>query len=172
MKTQPNTFAILAMKRPNQDQIGGLSRYQIGGLSQDQIGWLSQDQREMIEEKRAELMKEIPTLIKPYTTLWNDIQAETRVFKQSTFGECEDFDPELNLCGSPMCWAGHMVNMGGKEGYELKKKYGWETAASLMHDKLYPTISPQNADNIPQEWALAYIEYMKDVEAELEEEAK
>jgi hypothetical protein len=112
------------------------------------------------------LIKNIPKLKKPYTTLLNDIKNKKRIHEQSTFGKIKDFNPELNLCGSPMCTAGHLVNMCGKEGYELRKVFGWEGAASLIHFKAHPNYPCQNFGNISQELALAYIEKMAEFESE------
>ena len=55
---------------------------------------------------------------------------------------------------------GHWVNMAGAKGYELKKKYGWAEAASILHKKNYPDAPCQNFGSIPQAHAIAYIEVM------------
>lgn len=64
-----------------------------------------------------------------------------------------------------MCTAGHLVNMGGTEGYKLKKEYGWEKAASLIHLKAHPTAPTQNFGSIEQSHAIAYIELMAEYES-------
>ena len=101
---------------------------------------------------------EIPVLVNPYTEILADIQAKRRLFDQSTFGP--DCDPKQNLCGTPMCTAGHLVNKAGDVGYKLVSKYGgnFPMVAGWIHAKARPDVPPQNFDNIPNEWALAYIE--------------
>jgi len=116
-------------------------------------------------EKDFEEWESIPVLEKPYTTLLSDINEKKRVHLQSTFGDIEDFDPKVNLCKSQMCTAGHLVNMAGKIGYELKKKHGWATAATLIHYKAHPGLPVQNFGSIPQSQAMAYIEVMADYES-------
>lgn len=127
-------------------------------------GNLSADTLKNLSEFKK-LSEAIPVIDKPYTQLLADINDKKRIFKQSTFGDIEDFDPEMNVCGSAMCTAGHLVNMAGKAGYDLKKAYGWETEASVIHYKAHPNIPPQNFGSIPQEWALGYIEYMAEIES-------
>jgi hypothetical protein len=104
----------------------------------------------------------IPVLVKPYTKLLEDINSNNRIHKQSTYGpeKCPQ-----NVCGTSMCTAGHLVNMVGKLGYELKNKYGWAVTASMIHYKAHPDYPCHNFGNIPQEWALAYIEEMAEREA-------
>lgn len=65
-----------------------------------------------------------------------------------------------------MCTAGSLVHMAGQRGYELKKEFGWEGAASLIHKKAHPDYPCQNFGGIPQSWAMAYIEEMAEREAE------
>ncbi len=114
-------------------------------------GWTPSDLIAAEEEWES-----IPTLIKPYTALLEQIKAGQRIHKQSVFGpEC---DPKTNLCKTPMCTAGHLVNMAGEIGYKLREKYGWEGAATLIHRKSCPDVAPQNFGSIPQEYAMAYIE--------------
>lgn len=108
----------------------------------------------------------IPTLNKPYTQLLHDINKKKRIHTQSTFGALEDFNAAKKVCKTPMCTAGHLVNMAGKRGYELKNKYGWATAATLIHQKAHPDYPVQNFGAIPQEWAMAYIEDMAERENE------
>ena len=100
--------------------------------------------------------EEIPKLDKPYSRLLDDIKAEKRIHNQSDFGP--GCDPKTNLCKTPMCTAGHLVNMAGEIGYRLKEKYGWQDAAALIHYKSRPEVPPQNFGAIPQEFAMAYIE--------------
>ena len=106
----------------------------------------------------------IPVLEKPYTRLLEGINAKKLVHNQATFGPEECLD-EGNICGTPMCTAGHLVQSAGKIGWELRKKYGWSDAATLIHYKAHPDYPPQDFGGIPQAWAIAYIEYMADIEA-------
>jgi len=85
-----------------------------------------------------------------------EIQSNSRKHDQSTFGP--NVDPGKNLCGTPMCTAGHLVNMAGEAGYKLKDKYSWQKAARLIHMKSRPDVPPQNFGAIPQKFAMAYIE--------------
>lgn len=96
-----------------------------------------------------------------------DINSKKRIHMQSTFGP-EDCTPETNICGTAMCTAGHLVNMAGKIGYDLKKKYGWEKAAFLIHKKSLPDFPVQNFGSIAQDLALAYIETAAEYEATLD----
>jgi hypothetical protein len=105
-----------------------------------------------------DLESSIPLVENPYTRILADIRAGQRLHDQSTFGP--DCDPATNLCGSAMCTGGHLVNLGGAAGYALKDKYGWLTAAALIHEKAHPGWPCQDFGMIPQENALAYIEYM------------
>ena len=101
------------------------------------------------------LLAQVPKLDKPYSRLLADIESKRRIHKQSTWGpEC---DPVDNVCGTPMCTAGHLVNMAGEIGYKLKDKFGWAGAARLIHQKSRPYAPPQNFGSIPQEFAMAYI---------------
>src|SRR3990167_6623045 len=98
----------------------------------------------------------IPILIKPYTRMLAEIKAGQRIHDQSKFGP--ESNPKENLCRTPMCTAGHLVNMAGDIGYELMKKNGWGTAAGLPPIKTRSDAPPQNYGNIPQKFAMAYIE--------------
>ena len=110
------------------------------------------------------IIKDIPKLEKPYSKLWKDIQTKNRIHKQSTWGpeKC----PKVNLCGTPMCTAGHLVNLCGDAGYKLKDATSWEIAAEIIHNKAHPDIPHQDFGNIPQDVALAYIEQMAAIEEE------
>jgi len=99
----------------------------------------------------------------PYTHLLNDIKDKKRKHDQSTFGP--EHDPAQNLCGTQMCTAGHLVNMGGELGYQLRKEYGWKKAAALIHIKVHPDAPTQNFGGIAQPDAMAYIEMMAEFEA-------
>ena len=105
----------------------------------------------------------IPVLDKPYSHLLSDIEAKKRIHRQSTWGP-EDGCYEVNVCETPMCTAGHLVNMAGSIGYDLKKKYGWKDAATLIHIKAHPDFPLQNFGGIDQTNAMAYIEAMAEWE--------
>ncbi|MDE1971481.1 MAG: hypothetical protein KGI50_07960 [Patescibacteria group bacterium] len=122
-------------------------------------GWTPSDLRDAQKE-----WDEIPVLEKPYTRLLSEIESGARKHNQSTFGP--DCDPKKNLCGTPMCTAGHLVNMAGDIGYKLKDKYGWNIAATMIHRKSRPDVPPQNFGTIPQEFAMAYIRERAKEEAE------
>ncbi len=146
--------------------INNLSAYTINNLSAYTIKNLSADTIKKIEE----LWESVPLIENPYTTLLVDIKEKRRVHSQSTFGP--DCDPKTNLCGTQMCTAGHLVNMAGNEGYLLKKKYGWQKAASLIHIKVHPDAPTQNFGNIEQSHAIAYIELMADFEGRENKDVK
>ena len=111
-----------------------------------------------------DFLADVPLVERPYSRLWADLKAKDRVHKQSTFGP-ETAIADDNVCGTPMCTAGHLVQMAGAAGYALRKKYGWVGAAALIHMKAHPDDPPQNFGSIPQDWALAYIETMAKKEA-------
>ena len=146
MKKDIKLLAVLATDGNN------LSADTIKNLS----GKLGGDLKKIYDEFWAS----IPKIDKFYTKLLEDINNKKRIHKQSTFGNVYDFNPEFNVCGSPMCTAGHWVNMAGTKGYELQRKYGWEGAANILHRKVYPDYPCQNFGSIPQSWAMAYIEMM------------
>jgi hypothetical protein len=112
-----------------------------------------------------ELEARIPLIEKPYTEILSGIKARERIFKQSTFGPDQD-TPEFNICNSAMCTAGHLVNLGGSAGWKLKEEFDYSIAAALIHYKAHPNLPPQNFGAIPDEWALAYIEEMAEIEAQ------
>src|SRR3990167_5050627 len=111
-------------------------------------GWTPSDLRAAEEEWAS-----IPVIPKLYTQLLKAIESEERIHDQSTFGP----EHPNNVCETPMCTAGHLVNMAGEVGYELKKKYGFPVAARLIHLKSRPDAPPQNYGSIPQDFAMAYI---------------
>ena len=114
-------------------------------------------------EKDMREWDSIPILDKPYSRLFADIKAKKRIHRQSTWGP-EDCTAETNICGTPMCTAGHLVNMAGPIGYQLKDKYGWRDAATMIHIKAHPNFPIQNFNSIDQSYALAYIEVMAEWE--------
>ena len=116
------------------------------------------------DAERDDMLNDVPLIDKPYTRLWADIQAKRRQHQQSTWGPDEPTS-EKNICKTPMCTAGHLINMAGEAGWKLKQRYGWAGAAALLHMKAHPDLPPQNFGFIPQDWALAYIETMAAKEA-------
>jgi pyruvate/2-oxoglutarate dehydrogenase complex dihydrolipoamide dehydrogenase (E3) component len=58
-----------------------------------------------------------------------------------------------------------MVQMAGPAGYDLKGRFGWVGAASLLFERAHPGWPQQNYGAIPQAWALAHIEVMAEREA-------
>jgi hypothetical protein len=123
------------------------------------------------KEKDLDEWESIPVLEKPYTKLLKDLKDKKRIHNQATFGP--DYDPGAeNVCGTPMCTAGHLVNMAGKIGYDLKAKYGWAQAAALIHFKTHPGEPIQNFSAIPQDWAMAYIEEMAERESKSKKSVK
>src|ERR1700734_4499487 len=69
-------------------------------------GWTPSDLRAAEEE-----WEKIPKLKKPYSRLLKEIESHQRIHDQRDYGP--DCDPADNLCGTPMCTAGHLVNMSG-----------------------------------------------------------
>ena len=165
-KEQRKLLATLAMQGNNAYTLKHLSADTLNSLSADTLNSLSADTLNSIKKKTKE-WDSIPILDKPYTQLLKEIKSKKRLHDQATFGAIEDFDCEKNVCETPMCTAGHLVNMAGEVGYELKNNYGWEKAAYLIHKKTHPDFPVQNFGSIPQEWAMAYIEEMVELEKEL-----
>ena len=100
----------------------------------------------------------IPVLDKPYTHLLTDIKENKRIHRQSTWGPEDEPTDKKHICDTPMCTAGHLVNMAGKIGWELKNKYGWQDAAALIHIKAHPDFPKQDFGAIGDDRAMAYIE--------------
>jgi hypothetical protein len=140
------------------DTINSLSAYTINRLSSNTIKGLSAYTINSLSAAYEVMMKDVPLVENPYSNLLSDINSKKRVHNQSEFGP--SCDPGTNLCGTQMCTAGHLVNMAGKQGYDLQKKFGWEGAASRIHFKVHPTAPCQNFAKIPQAHAIAYIEMM------------
>ena len=97
----------------------------------------------------------IPVLTNLYSRILADIEESKRQLNQATFGP--DTAP-VNICDTPMCIAGHTVNMAGAEGYKLKDLFGFSAAARLIHFASRPDVAPPRYDSYANEWALAYIE--------------
>ncbi|HKR03494.1 MAG TPA: hypothetical protein VJY62_02580 [Bacteroidia bacterium] len=138
--------------------INNLSPYVINNLSPDVIKNLSPDVINGIKEKLDE-WESIPVLDKPYSTILKEVNEKKRCYQQSTFGEITEFNPEENICKSAMCLAGHLVHMAGTKGYELRKKYDWFGAATLIHRKAHPELPPMDFFITSQDLGLAYLEY-------------
>ena len=140
-----------------QDQIGGLTRYQIGGLTRYQIGGLT-------EENQTALFGDasVPKVDKLYSRILDDIEHKKRKLDQSTFGP--NCNPETNLCKTPMCIAGHTVNLAGDAGYALKDRFSFEIAAHLIHRASCPDFPEPRYDSYPNEWALSYIREIAAIE--------
>ena len=131
-------MAIFASQAISRAQLSGLSGAQLSGLS------------------GAQVVPNVPSL---YGRIWADIQAQLRLLDQSTFGP--DEGPGGNVCGTPMCVAGHTVNLAGENGYALAKDLGFAGAALLIHRASCPLdVSPPRYDNCPNDWTAAYIELM------------
>jgi hypothetical protein len=105
----------------------------------------------------------VPVLEKPYTKLLNAINEKSRTHDQSTYG---DWTPGKgsNVCGMPMCTAGHFVSMAGEEGWALRNARGWDLAYAILHSAAHPDFPPQDTSCIEQETAIGYIEYMAGIE--------
>ena len=161
-----NNLSADTINNLSADTINNLSAYTINNLSAYTINNLSADTINNLSDKATAALKGIwdavPDVVAPYTTLSNDLKGKRRVHNQSDWGP--DCDPETNLCGTSMCTAGHLVNLGGAKGYALKNKFGWATAAGLIHMKAHPDAPTQNFGNINQAHALAYIEMMAEFE--------
>ena len=125
-----------------------------GNLSADTLKNLSADTLKNLKNI-MDLVEKIPVIEKPYSAIWNDVKDNKRIHDQSTFGpECV-----TNVCGTAMCTAGHLVNLGGKAAYDLRRIVGWSNAASFVHQKSTSKHLPeQNYNAIPQEWAMAFLE--------------
>mgnify|MGYP001570889233 CR=1 FL=1 len=112
--------------------------------------WTPSDLKEVEKEFNS-----IPKIKNIYTKLLSEIESKQRLHNQSMFGPA--CDPKTNLCSTPMCTAGHLVNMCGEIGYKLKQKYSFPVAAKLIHIRNRPDVPPQNFGYIPQDFAMAYI---------------
>jgi hypothetical protein len=106
---------------------------------------------------------DIPKLANPYTQILEDIHAGQREHDQTTFGP--DADPGTNLRDTPMCTAGHLINLAGDRGYSLARELGSAIAARLIHEETHPEWPCQSFENIPEDAAFAYIEEMAAREA-------
>jgi hypothetical protein len=149
----------------SQDQIGGLSQDQIGGLSRYQIGWLSQDQIDWLSKENQVILfgADVPKVKHLYSKMLTDINNSKRYLDQHTFGP--DSAP-TNICNTPMCLAGHTINLAGAKGYKLKDRFSFEIAARLIHRASCPDFPEPRYDSYPNEWALSYITEMAKLETE------
>ena len=148
--------------------INNLSAYTINNLSADIIKNLSaytiNNLSAVTINKIKAIWDEVPMLENPYTTLLSDINTKKRIHSQSTFGD-EVFIDDKSVCRMAMCTAGHFVQMGGKLGYKLMKKYGYSKAYELMAIKTHPTFPTQNTGSINKDLAIAFIEEMAECES-------
>jgi hypothetical protein len=110
-----------------------------------------------------EILVNVPLIERPYTRMLADIRNGQRKHDQSIFGP--ENEAENTACKTAMCTAGHLVSMAGRLGWDLKVKYGWVGAATLIHARAHPEHPCQKFGAIPQAWALAYIEEMAEIEA-------
>jgi hypothetical protein len=124
-----------------------LTGAQIRELTGDQI-------RELVSALTGD--QEIPIVEKLYSTMLIQIQSKNRLLEQSTFGPASD--PETNLCNTPMCIAGHTINIAGADAYKLQERLGFSATAFLIHAVSRPDVPAPRYDSYPNEWALAYIE--------------
>ena len=118
-------------------------------------------------EAEIKWWKSAPKIEKPYTTLLSDINNKKRNYRQSDWGDIKDFDPNRNICNSPMCIAGHLVNIMGKWGYELlveKCNGSFYQAATIIHNELHPDFPAFIFTITDQDTGLAYIELMVEME--------
>ena len=148
-------------------QIGELSPAQICGLSRDQIGVLSPAQICGLSPDQAAAIfgdASVPKVEKLYSKMLAGIRDAKRKLDQSTFGPDEDAGE--NLCDTPMCIAGHTVNLAGAAGYALKDRFSFEAAARLIHRASCPDTPEPLYGNYPSAWALSYIEEMARLEDE------
>ena len=107
----------------------------------------------------------IPVIQLPYTKILKAIEANPSCHRQSTFGG-ETYE-EHHACGTAMCTAGHLVALSGLEGWELKEKFGWKAAASMLHQAAHPGWPCQDFGVIPDKDAMEYIKEMAEREAKL-----
>ena len=124
---------------------------QMARITPAAMAWITPDQM----AARKALWDSVPKVDKLYSSILDGIQSEQRKLDQSTFGPEE---PPANICKTPMCIAGHTVNVAGVAGYALKSRYGFAVAAALIHSKSRPGVPCPRYDSYPAEWALAYIE--------------
>jgi len=104
------------------------------------------------------LGKGVPKVANLYSVMLEEINSEKRKLDQSTFGPESGPVAVASLCDSPMCIAGHTINLAGAEGWKLKREVGWSMAALLIHRASRPDVGAPRYDSYPNEWALAYIE--------------
>jgi hypothetical protein len=159
-----NNLSADTLKHLSAYTLKHLSAYTLNNLSADTLNNLSADTL-----KHLNIIKEIPLLNKPYSILLADINNNNRLYNQSDWGNITEYDANNNLCNTAMCIAGHFVNMCGAKGYELKDRFGWETAAELIHLQSSPNTPIFNYYNTNNAVGLAYIEMMSEFENRLDE---
>jgi hypothetical protein len=145
------------------DQLSWLTRDQLRGLTGDQLSWLTRDQlRGLTRDQLRGLtgdqlssLDEIPIVENLYSQILEGIEKEQRRLDQGDFGPSSD--PGDELCETPMCIAGHTVNLAGQAGYDLVNNLGFPIVATLIHRRSRPDAPLPRYDSYPNEWALAYI---------------
>ena len=110
----------------------------------------------------------MPKIEKFYTTLLGEIKDKKRAYKQSDWGTLTEFDAKQNICKTAMCIAGHAVNMGGKQAYDLLKEMNGSYArvAELIHVKSAPTAPVFDYNCTDNGQGMAYMEMMADFESQ------
>jgi hypothetical protein len=103
-----------------------------------------------------------PKLIKPYTKINDDLKKNRRKFCQATFG---DDKGHTHPCETPMCIAGHLVSLAGDAGWELKRKFGFASAAAFIHATAHPEIPCPNFASYSDDLALGFIRHMAKLES-------
>jgi hypothetical protein len=150
-----------------------LTGYQLSRLTGDQLRWLTGNQLSRLTDAQLRGLtgeqlscltgeqlrgligaQQIPKVKKLYSTILSGIQNNERLLEQSTYGP--DSDPAENLCKTPMCLAGHTVNIAG--AYELARRIGFPLAATIIHNISRPDVPAPRYDTYPNEWAMSYIE--------------
>ena len=143
-------MALLATSKLTGTQLSWLTGTQLSGLTRTQLSWLTGEQLSGLTGDQLPKVKGL------YSRMMADIRSQKRLLNQTTFGP--DEGPGDNLCGTPMCIAGHTVNLAGDAGYRLSRRLGFASAAALIHHTSRPDIEAPRYDSYPNEWALAYIE--------------
>ncbi len=141
-------------------QISRLTEAQISRLTEAQISWLTEAQISRLTGAQKGVVDWLKTfkIANPYSQILSDIKAGKRKHDQKTFGPESIMPSEGNLCRTPMCIAGHLVNLAGEEGWKLKERFGFTGAAFIIHSQSRPDVSAPRFDTYPNEWAMAYIE--------------
>ncbi|MGL6296398.1 MAG: hypothetical protein ACRC3K_08340 [Plesiomonas sp.] len=137
------------------DTLNNLSAYTLNNLSADTLNNLS-----AYTLKNLSVINDIPKLENPYSNILSDISDKKRTYSQSKWGTITDFDADLNICETEMCIAEHLVNMCGKIGYDLQRKFGWSTAAGLIHLRTFPDAPIFDYNITSNDAGLSYMKMM------------